>query len=369
MTELVPRRSAEASTARHDPRDDWPPEAHLLRAALTELFGDGDALPELAGGWLARHRSVNTRKAYARCFLRWARYARASHIHPLQAKLPLADAYARHLESAPSLARLRGGQRGQSAPTGPPLSEAAQAQALAACGSFYTYALRVRAVELDPFAAVQRPYIDPDFSPTQGMLPAETARLIQAARDWSPRSHALVTLLYLLGPRVNEVLSLDADQLGYDRGHHTLPLRLKGNKRQRVPLPPLALDALLTYLGERRTGPLFTTRTGRRWSQPEVWKHLRVLARHAQLPQAACLKPHMLRHNFITDALAAKVPIDKVQDAVNHSSTRITQRYNRRRRILEDHPAYVLAPLLATSLQTQNDGDEGSRPDQLSTSR
>ncbi|WP_031186766.1 tyrosine-type recombinase/integrase, partial [Streptomyces sp. NRRL S-1896] len=72
-------------------------------------------------------------------------------------------------------------------------------------------------------------------------------------------------------------------------------------------------------LGDRQDGPLFTTEAGRRWTQPEVWKHLRVLARRAGIPQAATIKPHTLRHQFITDNLANGVPLQDVQDAVSHS--------------------------------------------------
>jgi integrase len=183
------------------------------------------------------------------------------------------------------------------------------------------------------------------------MTEAETMRLIETARDWAPRSYALVMLLYLTGARVDELLSLNADQLGCDRGHRTLPLTQKGGKKRPAPVPPLALDALLAYLGDRTDGPLFVTETGRRWTQPEVWKHLRVLARRAGIPQAATIKPHTLRHQFITDNLANGVPLQDVQDAVSHSDPRTTQRYNRRRRQLDNHPAYQLAAKLDERLQ------------------
>ncbi len=336
--ELTPYRPAgPVSTDRHDPRDDWPDEARNLADHLTAIYGDRDPLPTLAGGWVARQKSRHTRRAYVRTFKAWEEYARSTGIHPLQAKLPLADAYAKHLAKTPTR-------------SGKPPAETTQAQALAAAGSFYTYAARLQAVDSDPFAAVNRPYVDPDHSPTEGMLPEETAKLIETARDWAPRSYALVTLLYLLGPRIDEILALDANQIGYDRGHTTLPLTLKGGKKKPVPVPPLALDALRAYLSGRTEGPLFATDSGRRWTQPEVWKHLRVLARRAGIPQATSIKPHTLRHQFITDNLADNVPLERVQDAVGHTNPRTTQRYNRRRRMLDDHPAYGLAAKLAAKL-------------------
>jgi site-specific recombinase XerD len=337
---LVPRPSAELSTDRHDPRDDWPDEARQLADHLTAIYGDRDPLPTIAGGWIARQKSRHTRRAYVRTFKAWEEYARSTGIHPLQAKLPLADAYAKHLAKTPTR-------------NGKPPAETTQAQALAAAGSFYTYAARLQAVDTDPFAAVNRPYVDPDYSPTEGLTEAEMDRLIETARDWAPRSYALVTMLYLTGARVEEVLARDISDLGYDKGHRTLNLTKKGGKRKRDPLPPLALDALLAYLGDRTEGPLFTTESGRRWTQPEVWKHLRVLARRAGIPQAASIKPHTLRHQFITDNLANGVPLQDVQDAVSHSDPRTTQRYNRRRRQLDNHPAYALAARLGARLQSQ----------------
>jgi site-specific recombinase XerD len=355
VTELTPRHPSTSTLAprQHDPRDDWPDEARAFRDELAGHYGENDPLPDLAGAWVARQRSVNTRRAYVRRFRAWETYARSAGVHPLQAKLPLADAYSRHLETAPTLVRAKGGRRGETAPTGKPLSPSGRAQALSAAGSFYTYAARLGAVPADPFAAVARPDIDPDHSSTEGLTPDETARLLETARAWSARSYALVALLYLLGPRVDEVLALDASQLGYDRGHRTLPLRRKGGRIQAVPVPPLALDALMTYLDGRTAGPLFTTSSGRRWSEPEVWTHLRVLARRAELPQANTIKPHALRHGFITDGLDAGVPLHEMQDAAGHRDPRTTQRYNRRRGRLDGHPAYKVAAAMAERLENR----------------
>lgn len=351
--DLEPRgRGGALSTARHDPRDDWKIEAQELRHHLEGIYGTDDPLPTLAGGWITRQKSHHTRRGYARAFKRWEEYARSTGVHPLHAKFMLADSYANHLESAPTQRRVKGGKAGESAPTGPPMSDTSRAQALSACGSFYTYAIRAKAADADPFSGVNRPYIDPDYSPTKGMLPEETVKLIETARDWSPRSYALVTVLYLLGPRIDELLRLDAHQIEYDRGHYVLPLRTKGNKKQFGTLTPLALDALRTYLNGRDAGPMFTTASGERWTEPQVWKHLRVLARRAGIPAATSIKPHTLRHNFITDYLAIEgARIDFVQAAAGHTSSRTTARYNRRRELPENHPGHKLAPLLAAALQ------------------
>lgn len=164
--------------------------------------------------------------------------------HVLTAGFPLADAFARHLETEPTLRRVKGGRYGEMALTGKPRSDASRANLLPACPSFYGYAVRARAAETDPFEAVLRPLVDPDESPTEGLTEDEMAKLIVTATAWSARTEALVKLLYLMWPRVDEVLARDADQLGYDRGHHDLPLRVKGGKIRPKPVVPLALDAL-----------------------------------------------------------------------------------------------------------------------------
>lgn len=352
MTDLAPapaRLSAQAGPL--DPRADWPAEARVLQADLLGLYGEHDGLPDVAGGWIARWPSHNTRRTYARAFRVWEAYVRERGGHPFTVGFPLAEAFARHLETAPTLLRVRGGRRGEMTPAGKPRSDASRANLLSACSSFYSYAVRTRAAKADPFEAVLRPAVDPDESSTEGLTEAEMAKLIATATAWSPRAEALVKLLYLMGPRVDEVLALDADQLGYDRGHRTLPLRVKGGKTRPKPVTPLALDALERYLDGRTDGPLFTTRTGARLREPEVWKLLRRLAKRAGLPQAESIKPHALRHGFITDSLDAGVPLQEVQDAVNHKDPRTTQRYNRRRRRYESHPGHTLAGRLAQHLE------------------
>jgi site-specific recombinase XerD len=333
-----------------DPRREWPAEAKALFVYLVEHYGEHDPLPDAAGGWIARFSSKNTYRTYARGFRVWEAYARAKGIHPLDASFPLADAFARHLETVPTLVRATG--RGWLAmdPTGKPRSEASRANVLSACSSFYTYAVRLPGTPLtaDPFAEVRRPRVDPDHSDTAGLLPEETARLVAAARASSPRAYALVVVLYTLFLRVDSLLALEVEDLDYDRGHHVLRVTVKGGKKRVKPLPPLAYDALKTYIGDRATGPLFTTRGDKkRLSQSEVWKCLRRLAKKAGLEQAATIHPHVLRHNGITDALEAGVPLQDVQDAADHRDPRTTQRRNRRRRALENHPGYQLAAKLS----------------------
>ncbi|MEU8134927.1 tyrosine-type recombinase/integrase [Streptodolium elevatio] len=359
-TALVPRPAGALSTDCVDPRQDWPPEARALRDRLRALvdaagrpvYGDADLLPDLAGAWIAGFRSVQTRRGYARSFTVWEAYARTRGAHPLTAGFALADAYARYLQTALSLKRDGGGGNSGRPPeyaaVGPPYQPAAQAAMLSGASSFYARAIRHQAVTANPFTHTERPAVAP-LSSVQGLLPEETALLISTAQQYSQRAFALTTMLYLIGPRCDELLARDVEELGYDRGHRTLPLTRKGGLVQPVPIPPLAWYALDLYLDGRRSGPLFITRNGHRLTEAEVWKCLRRLAKRAGLPHQDSIHPHVLRYGFITDSLERGDALQDVQDA-GHRDPRTTQRYNRRRGQLDRHPGYGLAADLAQRL-------------------
>ncbi|MGI5197114.1 tyrosine-type recombinase/integrase [Streptomyces sp. CA-288835] len=311
-----------------------PPEAEEARTGLEIHYSDD--LPRLVSMWLMSKRSAHTRRAYARSFRNWAAFCRSLDTHPMAARRPHADAYMRSLEAS-----------------GVPSTSVAHA--LSTASSFYRYAISVETTDRNPFADVDRPTVDPDHSATEGLTEKETASLIAAARELSPRAYALVLLLYTLGLRVDGALSADVSSLGYDRGHRTLTITKKGGATAKLPLPPITVDALDGYLTGRTEGPLFITRTGARLREPEVWKMLRRLAKRAGLPQADTIHPHVLRHGFITDALDQGVPLHLVQDAAGHKDPRTTQRYNRARRRLDGHPAYAVAASMAGRLDHRDE--------------
>lgn len=334
MTELEVRGRGEIATDVRDPRDDWPEWAQWLRQHLGGIYGDDHPLTNLACSWVAAKKSVKTREARAKGFVRWEAYVRESGNDVIHARRPLAEAYARHLENT---LVTRGKNKGK------PLSPATREHLLGIGSSFYIYALENEAVERNPFAGVERPAVDHDDSPTEGLDPEHTEALLTAANKRTARAYAIVLFLYLLFPRISEMLGLDVEDIRYVRGHYTVPLTRKGGKKQRVPLPPPLLHAIHLMLGGRTTGPLFMTRTGRRMSESEVWKLLRSLARVAGIPQADSIKPHAVRHTGITDSLDNGAKLEDVQDAAGHKDPRTTQKYNRRRGRLDRHPAHILA--------------------------
>ncbi|MBF9071731.1 tyrosine-type recombinase/integrase [Streptacidiphilus fuscans] len=359
------RPAALPDQLRRDPREDWPSAARDLYRFLLSLYGESDPLPLAAAGWIAHHRSMHTQTNYARHFRVWEQYVRECAVHPLQARLPLADAFAKHLTTTPTLV-WRGGER---VAAGPPRSDTAQAAVLSGCSSFYSYAHRAQ-VPLaagNPFDAVLRPVIDPDFSPTEGLTDAEFEQLLVAARDLhrprrtAHRNFTLLLVMYALMLRVGSALAARIEDLGYDRGHHTLNVRLKGGTRKRKPIPPLVWDAIQTLIGDRTEGFVFTTSTGKPLDEPAVWRMIRSVARTAGLPQADRIHPHMTKHQAVSGALEKQISLADVQDGADHKDPRTTRRYDRRRHLLDRSPAYTLAAGLAERL-TKDDSVAGSPP-------
>jgi site-specific recombinase XerD len=310
-------------------RDIEPIEAQSARTKLERLYTDD--LPRLVSMWLMAQRSPNTRRAYARGFHAWSDFCSSVGVHPLAARRPHGDAYMRMMEE-------------RSMP-----NSTANAR-MSAVSSFYDYAIDVDATEINPVKKVKRQKIDQDHSDTEGLTEDEMTRLLVEAKKQSARSYALCLLLYTVGLRIDGALGADVTDLGYDAGHKTLTVTLKGGATAKKALPPVTAHALEVYLSGRTEGPLFVTRTGERMREPEAWKMLRRLATRASLPQAGSIHPHVLRHCHITHGLDKGVALHIMQDSVDHKDPRTTRRYDRARGRLVNSPAYTVGASIAERL-------------------
>ncbi|MFE4999280.1 tyrosine-type recombinase/integrase [Streptomyces mirabilis] len=348
-TEPVRAPRPTLSTLRRDPRALWPEHARKLYDHLVGLYCEDDAMPTLAASWIAHQRSANTQKSYARGFRIFEEFVREHGAHPLKVKFGLADTFRLYLEQTPTWVRVKGGRRGEMVRAGKPYSDASRANALSAASSFFAYLDVVSDEPLkNPFDAVQRPVIDPDYSPTPGYTEDEWAKLLVTARDhhraeaYRKRAYALLLMLYFCCLRIDSLLNAKVEDLGYDQGHRVLLLeKVKGGGRRKKPIPPMAWDALQDYLNGRTTGWLFCTASGGQLDEPAVWRLLQSLAKRAGLPLRG---PHGTKSDAITHALSKKdARPDKIQRWADHKDSRTTQRYNRRKELLDDSPGYALA--------------------------
>ena len=183
-----------------------PSSSRLLKDVADELMPavlwPDSRLRLLVAGWLAGFRSPRTRRAYAGDPLLWQQWCNTRALDPLRACRVQADLYLGDLidgEAAPATAGRR----------------------LSALSSFYRFLTEqddLGVAVTNPAAAVRRPTVDTQHSPTLGLTRAEATALVEAAdRARGPqrlRNAAILRLLLHNGLRLDEFLGADLTDLG-----------------------------------------------------------------------------------------------------------------------------------------------------------
>ncbi|MFF0408740.1 tyrosine-type recombinase/integrase [[Kitasatospora] papulosa] len=306
--------------------------------SLLEQAGAGSDVLTATRSWLGRRPSVHSQTAYAKDAGWWLAYCAATRTDPTTAAPTVADDYATALRESG-------------------LAKSTRARRLAAASSWYAYLVRADVAERNPFTGMERPSVSADASPTTGLTAAELGTLLAYAREnESARTYALLTMLATTAGRIGSVLAVTVGALGSDQGHRVADLVVKGDRRKRVVLVPLAVAAIDTYLSERPDAtedePLFATRTGRPMDEPAAYRLLRRVATAAGIESADRISPHSLRHSYATALLDQGVPLADVQDAMGHADPRTTRRYDRHAGALHRSPSYRMADALTAAMRT-----------------
>jgi integrase/recombinase XerD len=142
------------------------------------------------------------------------------------------------------------------------------------------------------------------------------------------RDYAILTVLARLGLRGAEVTGLELDDVDWRSGE--IVVRGKGGRRDRLPLPVDAGEAIVAYLTDGRPDragrAVFCT--VRAPYRPVTAAALRQVmgraCRRAGLPQAGA---HRLRHSLATDMLRAGASLTEVGQVLRHRSELSTAIY------------------------------------------
>jgi site-specific recombinase XerD len=110
-------------------------------------------------------------------------------------------------------------------------------------------------------------------------------------------------------------------------------------------MPPRVARAVDLAAGDRLSGPVLLSRSGRRLDRHGATRIVRRLATRAEITKH--ISPHSLRHSFITACLDPGVPLRDVQVAARHADPRTTTRHDRGRQNLDRHAAYVVTAFIA----------------------
>ncbi|MEW9530572.1 tyrosine-type recombinase/integrase [Microbispora sp. NPDC049125] len=319
-------------------------------AALPALppvdFEDRYSVHRLTAIWLESRKSPATAAEYYRDLRMWLTWCSEHRLDPFEVRRADVDLYQADLKQASK--------------------ERSVARRLSSVSSWYRYLLSNEACERNPVELVDRPTFDRDSSSTVSLSKDEAVAFLRAAsedrRSVRLRTAAALSLLLTDGLRAAEVITAEVKDLGHNRGHRTLKVTRKGGKRYECVLAPSVAFLIDAYLADRAarsgvrvedlTGPLFITEPsgphpgGKRTDRSALRKLIRRIARAAEVPSAARLSPHSLRHSFATLALDAGVSLREVQDAMGHIDPRTTRGYDRSRFSLDRHPAMRLVSFL-----------------------
>ena len=147
------------------------------------------------------------------------------------------------------------------------------------------------------------------------------------------RDHALLSLLYNSGARIQEALDLRPKDLHLKSPAH-VRLMGKGRKERAVPLTGPTQAVLREWLRERgglADNPVFPTRTGRRLSRDAVERRVSTHAHRAE-DKCASLRgkrvtAHVFRHTCAMSLLQAGVDISVIALWLGHADIRATNVY------------------------------------------
>ena len=149
-----------------------------------------------------------------------------------------------------------------------------------------------------------------------------------AREDWiAARDIAIATLLYGLGLRISEALSLT----GADHPlSETLRITGKGGKIRPVPVIPAAAEAVADYVRQcpfdlAPGEPLFRGARGGPVNPRLIQAAMERARLRLGLPATAT--PHALRHSFATHLLSAGGDLRAIQELLGHASLSTTQGY------------------------------------------
>jgi integrase/recombinase XerC len=205
------------------------------------------------------------------------------------------------------------------------------ARKLSAVKSFYRWLARREGFEATAVLSARAPKFQKKLPRP---LTEDAARAMidtvemQSTDSWQgARDAAVVTLLYGCGLRISEALGLKGRDLPLGS---TLRILGKGSKERLVPVLPVAIKAVDSYLAlcpypvepdqalfrGARGGPL----------NPRIVTKVTEKAR-MQLGLPASATPHAMRHSFATHLLAAGGDLRAIQELLGHASLSTTQAY------------------------------------------
>lgn len=168
------------------------------------------------------------------------------------------------------------------------------------------------------------------------------------------RNHLTLMLLFGLGCRVSELISLNLED--YNQTDRWLKILGKGNKERLVPLTDHLVTQLNDYIQnvretllKEKSSALLVNDRGHRPSRVDIWRWLAAWSHRAGFEEP--IGPHRFRHGCATALLESGADLRSIQILLGHSSIQTTQIYtnvttqNLVKTVDEHHPLSQLGEL------------------------
>ncbi len=236
---------------------------------------------------------------------------------------------------------------------------------IASIRSYIRY-LRFRQVEgadkfpIESLGRAREPYA----GPVQTLEPEEMPRLFRSIDTHSVlglRDFVLLSLLYRLGLRLGEALSLTIKDLDFDK--QLLHVHGKGRRQRTLPLvsdlPGLLENWLLVrqrLVGAAALPALFISKKGHALSARAAQENFQKIVAKAGPFSIKKITPHSLRHAFASHAIEGDADLIVLKAVMGHASMKSTELYLHPsmrilRKAVNDHVASeILADLIAEKI-------------------
>lgn len=211
------------------------------------------------------------------------------------------------------------------------------ARKVAATKSFFHFLVAKGEIKEDPTITLDSPKVKKRLP--KAISPGEIDRLLHApAGENGPKAQrdlALLELLYASGMRVTELVSLNLEDIGFEKNN--AQVRVKGKKtnaKERViPISGSSVQALKYYISNGREQlvhdpneqALFLNNRGQRLTRQGLWLIIKHYVEAVGI--SAQVTPHTLRHSFAAHKLSQGKSLQDIQKLLGHANISTTQVY------------------------------------------
>lgn len=219
--------------------------------------------------------------------------------------------------------------------------------------SFLKWSMAVKLITHNPLDAIKLPKVRTE-SPTVAFDDNEVLMMIEAPNlsNQTGCTHRMImVLLFHLGLRRSELVQIKLKDVFLDRGHTVLKILGKGDKERVVPLSSFVVDEIKNYVSRLKSFSidleaqdyLIQSKIRKKNFEPADGSTIfRIITRYARsLNINKKVSPHSCRATVISHLLDTQAtPIRDVAVFAGHSIISTTERYDKRRKNLDNSAAY-----------------------------